>query len=124
MATNYTNVMPILGINLEGVDSAGVADPLIAVAGSGGPRIPVLTPTIISGNRMALYVIAAKALNPATTVAFDTAGGGNGTVNSTVGHSSGGGSARLTIQYMVTLNITTCATADYIWARTSVTLTY
>ncbi len=121
MATNYTASTPILGVNLEGIDSPGVADPLIVAAGTGGPRIPVLNAVFISGNRTALYVIAKAALNPASTVVFDTVGGGNGTVVATTGDASGSTSFSA-IQFMVTLNIATCATGDYIWARTSVNL--
>lgn len=115
MSTNYTQVTGLLGVNLEGNEQpAGSSD-----GNSGAPRVPVLTPIMISNNRTAVYCIAAAALNPASTVAFQTIGGGNGTVAATTDHTGTGGTAAPFNNYFyVTLNTNTAATGDYIWART------
>lgn len=110
MSTNYTQVTGLLGVNLEGNEAASTEN--------GVPRVPVLTPVMISGNRTAVYVIAGAALNPATTVAFHTRGGGSGTVAGTTGSATTGTTEPYQNHYFVTLNIATTATGEYIWART------
>ncbi len=109
MATNFNQVSDTLGVNLEGNEpaSAGV-DGTVTV-----PRVPVLTPVMISGNRTAIYVIAFAALNPSSTCALQNlTTGGSGTVAATTATAD-----KSTV--LVSLNIATAATGDFIWARTS-----
>lgn len=108
MATNYTQVTGLLGVNLEGNEAASTEN--------GVPRTQVLNPVMISGNRTAVYCIAGAALNPSATVAFQTLGGGNGTVSATTATVS------TSIPYYVTLNTATTSTGDYLWARTETRL--
>ena len=101
MSTNYVNVMPILGVNLEGNEDAS------SIVGDGAPRLDLLTPTLISGNRAAIYVVTSGVVNPTSTVTVDAAG-------TAVATTATGG--------YVSLNTSTTSTGQYIWVRDNTAL--
>lgn len=104
MATNFIQAGDLLGVNLEGNEA-----PSLGVDGTTlVPRLSPLTPTFISGGRIAIYVQTRAAMNPGTTVVLDrSSADGGGTVTSTTG----------TGQY-ISLNVTAASSGDWIWART------
>lgn len=101
MATNYTNVMPILGVNLEGNEQAPTGE-LITPAG-GAPRLPLKTPTLISLNRVAIYCIAAGPISVGATITVDA----DGTARTVATTSSGN---------FISMSVATTSTSDYMWA--------
>ena len=104
MATNFVQMGDLLGVNLEGNEA-----PSLGVDGTTVvPRLQALTPTFISGNRVAIYVQTKASMNPGTTVVLDrSSADGGGTITSTSG----------TGQY-ISLNVTAASSGDWIWART------
>lgn len=109
MATNYFSLTPILGVNLEGNEAPPTGE-LITPAG-GAPRIQPGSPILISSNKVAVYGVAKAALNPASTVAFENFNSSGSTIAATTGTAD-------KVGIYLTLNTSTAATGDYIWART------
>lgn len=110
MATNYTAVSGVLGVNLEGHELPPVGE-LIAPAG-GAPRVPPGTPVLISGNKVAVYGVAKAALNPGATVAFENFNSSGSTIAATSATAD-------KLGIYLTLNTTTAATGEYLFARTN-----
>lgn len=110
MSVSYTAVSGVLGVNLEGHEAPPVGE-LITPAG-GAPRIPPGTPVLISGNKVAVYGVAAAQLNPGTTVAFQNFNASGSTIAATTATADNLG-------VYITLNTTTAATGEYLFARTN-----
>ncbi len=111
MAKNYTATTPILGVNLEGNEQPPAqigSETTTQFPVDGAPRVPPATVVLISGGKVAIYGVAKAALNPAATVAFENFVAA--TIAATTATADHAG-------IYLTLNIATCATGDYIWAR-------